>query len=828
MKTLWRRPAWSIRTSLIVGAVLSIAGVYIVHLTLAATYTVPASIAADCSVDVTTPLNDWIKSVPNNSVLNFGTNACYRIEGTLIMEDRHNLTFSGNNAEFKATTIGTGDTKNRTQWRFLGGSNLTVNNMTVRGVNTADYKTAWDVGGHTYEHQHGFFFGSTQGATLDNVKVYNVWGDSVLLAYDLRYGVTSPPNRNIVVKNSHFEGTGRHGFGVTHVEGLLAQNNYIGNIGYHVFDAEPDIPEENGQVSDTVRDIRILDNTIGPLRFSLISVFGPNTFKNVSNITVSGNTMNSFGITCYPPVYVEGNWPPSYEGRPSDAFPDGITVENNRFKTNSGGVQVRHGNNVVFRNNKVEFSPGGCAPAGTSPNGQNWYGIDAVDARVLTVTGNDLTGGVAAAYIDSTSTGLTACDNKLTAGGGMDQPVVCSTLPPRDTVAPTVTLNAPGQATGTVAVSAAASDNLGASAITKVEFIVDGASFTGGNLKAADTTAPYGFDWDTTPLPNGEHKLQAVVYDSAGNSARSAVVIVTVTNNLLPLRINAGGPAYTDGSGTTWKTDQYYVLGLDGVNRTESTTQLIAGTTNPVMYQTGRWCSRGYALPIGNGSFTLRLHFAEIIDTAAGNRIFNVLAEGQTLLSNFDIYKEVGSYRALIKEFPVTVGDGTLNIAFTDVKDCSKISAIEVLSNNQAPAVSITSPANNASFTAPASITVSANASDADGSISKVEFFQGATKLGEDTSSPYSFAWNSVPAGSYSLTAKATDNTGAVTTSPVISISVVATTKTGDLNGDGSVNIFDLSILLSNYNTADPKADINQDGTVNIFDLSILLSNYGK
>jgi|GEM_PF-5965821 len=52
-------------------------------------------------------------------------------------------------------------------------------------------------------------------------------------------------------------------------------------------------------------------------------------------------------------------------------------------------------------------------------------------------------------------------------------------------------------------------------------------------------------------------------------------------------------------------------------------------------------------------------------------------------------------------------------------------------------------------------------------------------------------------------------------------------TKTGDLNGDNAVNIFDLSILLSKYNTSDVTADINHDGTVNIFDLSILLTNFG-
>jgi hypothetical protein len=55
-----------------------------------------------------------------------------------------------------------------------------------------------------------------------------------------------------------------------------------------------------------------------------------------------------------------------------------------------------------------------------------------------------------------------------------------------------------------------------------------------------------------------------------------------------------------------------------------------------------------------------------------------------------------------------------------------------------------------------------------------------------------------------------------------------ATSSAGDLNGDGVVNILDLSILLSNYGKSVASADINGDGAVNIFDLSILLSNYGK
>ncbi|HEY8402780.1 MAG TPA: DUF4832 domain-containing protein [Cytophagaceae bacterium] len=91
---------------------------------------------------------------------------------------------------------------------------------------------------------------------------------------------------------------------------------------------------------------------------------------------------------------------------------------------------------------------------------------------------------------------------------------------------------------------------------------------------------------------------------------------------------------------------------------------------------------------------------------------------------------------------------------------------------NQLPTVSIISPVNTAEFSANATIPIMANASDPDGTISKVEFYNGNTKLGEDNSAPYTFNWNNVAAGSYMLTARAYDNTGAYANSSPISIVV--------------------------------------------------------
>lgn len=109
---------------------------------------------------------------------------------------------------------------------------------------------------------------------------------------------------------------------------------------------------------------------------------------------------------------------------------------------------------------------------------------------------------------------------------------------------------------------------------------------------------------------------------------------------------------------------------------------------------------------------------------------------------------------------------------FTDSFDTLAVHIYEV-NTNIAPSVAITSPVENANFNALANLTISADAADTDGSVSKVEFFLGAQKLGEDTTAPYNFDWVNVPTGSYALTSKATDNSGAVTTSGVVNLNVV-------------------------------------------------------
>ena len=86
--------------------------------------------------------------------------------------------------------------------------------------------------------------------------------------------------------------------------------------------------------------------------------------------------------------------------------------------------------------------------------------------------------------------------------------------------------------------------------------------------------------------------------------------------------------------------------------------------------------------------------------------------------------------------------------------------------------MTLTSPIDGARFVPGSSITLSATATDTDGTVAKVDFYRDGSIVGTDTASPYSVVWGGVAAGTYALTARATDNKGAATTSATVTIVV--------------------------------------------------------
>ena len=108
--------------------------------------------------------------------------------------------------------------------------------------------------------------------------------------------------------------------------------------------------------------------------------------------------------------------------------------------------------------------------------------------------------------------------------------------------------------------------------------------------------------------------------------------------------------------------------------------------------------------------------------------------------------------------------NATFTATFTDIGPAT----------NNPPTVVLTAPGNGSSGTTGTPINLTATAADADGSVAKVEFYDGNTKLGEDTSSPYALSWTPTTTGAHSLTARATDNLGQLATSAAVVVTINA------------------------------------------------------
>ena len=113
----------------------------------------------------------------------------------------------------------------------------------------------------------------------------------------------------------------------------------------------------------------------------------------------------------------------------------------------------------------------------------------------------------------------------------------------------------------------------------------------------------------------------------------------------------------------------------------------------------------------------------------------------------------------------LTVSDGTYSAS-------SFVLVIVQATSNATPTINITAPSEDASFSEGSEITIAAAASDLDGTIALVEFYDGTTKIGEDATEPFSFTWSGASVGAHQIKAIATDDGGATGTSQIINITV--------------------------------------------------------
>ncbi len=161
-----------------------------------------------------------------------------------------------------------------------------------------------------------------------------------------------------------------------------------------------------------------------------------------------------------------------------------------------------------------------------------------------------------------------------------------------------------------------------------------------------------------------------------GVGRASAAPTPTPTPAPSVVRINCGGPAYTDSLGQLWSADNSFV---GGSTKTYSPTQSVSGTPDAKLYQSERYAQQLiYNITVPNGSYNVTFSFAEMYFNAAGNRVFSVSLEGQTVLQDLDIWALVGQFAALQRTFKVTVNNGVLNIVGTASVNNAQLAAVEV------------------------------------------------------------------------------------------------------------------------------------------------------
>ncbi len=193
-------------------------------------------------------------------------------------------------------------------------------------------------------------------------------------------------------------------------------------------------------------------------------------------------------------------------------------------------------------------------------------------------------------------------------------------------------------------------------------------------------------EYTATGLLDGQlYTYQVRTVDTSTNV--SSYVTASGTPRVLvapAVRVNVGGGAYTDGPGNIWAED----TGFFNIGQTAPNGSIpISGTEEDSLYQSERYdgSSDGadleFSTAVAPGKYEVKLHFAETYNqiTAAGQRVFDVYAEGELAINHLDIFDRVGLNAALVMVIPVTVEDGTISIRFDHLGiQNPKVCAVEV------------------------------------------------------------------------------------------------------------------------------------------------------
>jgi acid phosphatase type 7 len=328
--------------------------------------------------------------------------------------------------------------------------------------------------------------------------------------------------------------------------------------------------------------------------------------------------------------------------------------------------------------------------------------------------------------------------------------------------------------------------------ITNVEFFVDGQKF------GEDDSLPFSAVWNT--VAGGSHRLTAVGQSDTGASYTSEPANIAVAQALVlsdsvwkyrddgsdqgsawiaPEFDDSGwasGPAplgYGDSNGRLVLTTNSY--GPDENNKFVTTyyrQSFVASNAanysalvvsiqrddGAIVYLNGAEVGR-FNMPNGAVTYT---NWASGNATDDGSTTFSAVVSPALLREGANVFAV---------EIHQDAGDSS------DIWFVMELLGVPPIIHNQYPAVALTTPSDGTVAVAPASLSLRAEASDSDGWVTKVEFFANGLKLGETTNAPYGLEISDLPAGSYLLTAVATDNQGGSQASAPATVSVYLATS---------------------------------------------------
>ncbi len=403
---------------------------------------------------------------------------------------------------------------------------------------------------------------------------------------------------------------------------------------------------------------------------------------------------------------------------------------------------------------------------------------------------------------DNGSHTLTATAHDFRGNASTSQPVQLTL--DNDKTAPTLALTSPesgATVSGNVNVQVTASDNV---AVTEVRLLVDGvltSSVTGASLTSVF------LPWNTESSANGVHTLTTVALDAAGNATTSTAVPVSVDNDVTAPTVVLTSPengatvfgsvalaaSASDNVGVT-RVDFY----LDGTLLGSDTTAPYTYTWNSTSSVNGphTLLARAYDL-WGNVGTSPSVSVALTNDQTPPTVSLSAPAQGAIVFGGVDLSATAsdnmrvtrvefyvdGTLLATDTTSPYThTWDSTASVdgthtlmarAYDQRDNVGTSTSVQVtLDNKTPPSVVLTEP--GAGSTVNGTVTLLATASDASG-VSRVEFYVDGTLLGTDTTAPfYSSTWDTLPwaNGSHTLTARAYDVHGTMSTSPSVSVTV--------------------------------------------------------